>query len=128
MQALRPLPSHTATAAEMCAEQLGISREEQDAHAIASVERARAAAQAGLLDWEVAPMEVPAKGGGVQLVKEVGPRRAGCPYWSRGGRAALGGDAAGAWPPRHRATDGAGGARPGLASCFLALFGCLPCL
>ncbi|KAL4419659.1 hypothetical protein ABPG77_000556 [Micractinium sp. CCAP 211/92] len=61
---------HMGECAEMCAEQLGISREEQDAHAIASVERARAAAQAGLLDWEVAPLEVPAKGGGVRLVKE----------------------------------------------------------
>ncbi len=67
-----PPPWTAPAAAEMCAEQLGISREEQDAHAIASVERARAAAQAGLLDWEVAPLEVPAKGGGVRLVKEVG--------------------------------------------------------
>jgi len=55
----------------MCAEQLGISREEQDEHAIASVERAREATQAGLTEWEVTPVEVPAKGGGVRLMAEV---------------------------------------------------------
>ncbi|KAL4424071.1 hypothetical protein ABPG75_001372 [Micractinium tetrahymenae] len=61
---------HMGECAEMCAEQLGISREEQDAHAIASVERAREATRAGLLDWELAPVEVPAKGGGVAVMKE----------------------------------------------------------
>lgn len=71
-------PPHPTAAAEMCAERLGISREEQDAHAIASVERARQAAQAGLLDWEVVPLEVPARDGGVRLFKEVRALRA-CP-------------------------------------------------
>ena len=59
----------------MCAEQLGIGRAEQDEHAIASVERARAATAAGLVDWEVTGIEVPAKGGGTQLFAEV--RRSG---------------------------------------------------
>ena len=56
----------------MCAERLGISRQQQDDHAVRSVERARAATAAGQVEWEVAPVEVPAKGGGVTLVKEVG--------------------------------------------------------
>lgn len=61
---------HMGECAEMCAEQLGISREEQDEHAIASVERAREATAAGLLEWEIAPVEVPQRGGGVRLVRE----------------------------------------------------------
>ena len=55
----------------MCAERLGISRQQQDDHAVRSVERAQAATAAGQVDWEVAPVEVPAKGGGVTLIKEV---------------------------------------------------------
>lgn len=61
---------HMGECAEMCAERLGIGREAQDEHAISSVERARAAVAAGLVDWEIVPMEVPGKGGAVALMKE----------------------------------------------------------
>lgn len=66
----------------MCAEKMGITREAQDEHAIASVERARAATVAGLVDWEVAPVEVAGpKGGPPLVVKEArrgrGERREG---------------------------------------------------
>lgn len=67
-----PCTGWVCPAAEMCAERLGISRQQQDDHAVRSVERARAATAAGQVDWEVAPVEVPAKGGSVALVKEVG--------------------------------------------------------
>ena len=43
----------------MCAEKHGISREQQDAHAVESVARARAAAEAGVTAWEIVPVEVP---------------------------------------------------------------------
>lgn len=58
--------------AEMCAERMGISREAQDAHAIASADRARRAVAEGLVDWEVVPVEVPSQSGGTVLIKEVG--------------------------------------------------------
>ena len=65
-------PSAPLYPAEMCAERLGISRTEQDEHAIASAERARAAAAAGHTDWELVPVEVAGgKGGAVAVVKEV---------------------------------------------------------
>lgn len=57
----------------MCAERLGIGREEQDAHAVASVERARAATAAGWVAWELAPVEVTDKRGAKQLIQEVRP-------------------------------------------------------
>lgn len=54
--------------AELCAERYGFTREQQDAHALESVARARSATAAGLVDWEIAPVELPAsprgKGGG----------------------------------------------------------------
>jgi acetyl-CoA acetyltransferase len=60
--------------AEMCAERLGIGRGEQDAHAIASVERARRAMAEGAVEWEVVPVEVPTRGGGARTVREVSVR------------------------------------------------------
>ncbi|KAI3432246.1 hypothetical protein D9Q98_003807 [Chlorella vulgaris] len=61
---------HMGECAEMCAERLGISREAQDAHAVESAERAQRATAEGLAAWEVAPVEVAAKGGGKRVVKE----------------------------------------------------------
>ncbi|EFN52163.1 hypothetical protein CHLNCDRAFT_27161 [Chlorella variabilis] len=61
---------HMGECAEMCAERMGISREAQDAHAIASADRARRAVAEGLVDWEVVPVEVPSQSGGTVLIKE----------------------------------------------------------
>lgn len=66
-----PHPHICEHTAEMCAERLGISREAQDAHAVESAERAQRATAEGLAAWEVAPVEVAAKGGGKRVVKEV---------------------------------------------------------
>ena len=49
--------------AELVAERHGVSREDQDAFALRSHARARAAAQAGVLAREVVPVTVPARGG-----------------------------------------------------------------
>ncbi|KAI5670077.1 hypothetical protein M9H77_10441 [Catharanthus roseus] len=45
--------------AEICAEQHGITREDQDNYAIQSFERGIAAQEAGAFSWEIAPVEVP---------------------------------------------------------------------
>ena len=50
-------------AAELCAATCGISREEQDAFAIASYQRSQAAWAAGLFDAEVVPVEIPQRKG-----------------------------------------------------------------
>jgi len=49
--------------AEQTAKKYGFSREDQDAFAIASVERARAAAQSGAFDAEIAPVTVKTRKG-----------------------------------------------------------------
>jgi len=50
---------HMGNCAETCAREYGISREEQDAFAIESYERAQAAMNAGLFDAELTPVSVP---------------------------------------------------------------------
>ncbi|KAK2811933.1 hypothetical protein FQN50_001640 [Emmonsiellopsis sp. PD_5] len=45
--------------AEECADDYGFTREQQDDYAIRSYERAQAAQKAGLLDAEIAPIEIP---------------------------------------------------------------------
>ncbi|KAK2784751.1 erg10, acetyl-CoA C-acetyltransferase [Emmonsiellopsis sp. PD_33] len=45
--------------AEECADDYGFTREQQDDYAIRSYERAQAAQKAGLLDAEIAPVEIP---------------------------------------------------------------------
>ena len=50
-------------AAELCASACGISREEQDAFAIASYRRSQAAWAAGRFDEEVVPVEIPQRKG-----------------------------------------------------------------
>jgi acetyl-CoA C-acetyltransferase len=49
--------------AEQCVDKYRFSREAQDAFAIASTTRAKAANQDGGFDWEIAPVAVPGKGG-----------------------------------------------------------------
>jgi acetyl-CoA C-acetyltransferase len=54
--------------AESCAAKYAFTREAQDAYAITSTTRAKAANEDGSFDWEMAPITLPGKGGEV-LVK-----------------------------------------------------------
>ena len=54
---------HMGSCGEHTAKAMGITRAEQDAYALASYARARAAADAGLLAAEIAPIALPGKGG-----------------------------------------------------------------
>jgi acetyl-CoA C-acetyltransferase len=49
--------------AESCAAKYGFTREAQDAYAIASTTRAKAANEDGRFDWEIAPVTLPGKAG-----------------------------------------------------------------
>ncbi len=49
--------------AESCAAKYGFTREAQDAYAIASTTRAKAANEDGSFDWEIAPVALPGKAG-----------------------------------------------------------------
>ena len=61
-------------AAELCAATCGISRQEQDAFAIASYQRSQAAWAAGLFDEEITPVTIPQrKGNPVLFVKDEEP-------------------------------------------------------
>jgi acetyl-CoA C-acetyltransferase len=61
--------------AENVAERYGVSREDQDALALASHEKAVAAQQAGLFDEEIVPVEVPQlKGDALRVEADEGPR------------------------------------------------------
>ena len=62
------------TFGEDCAAKYGFDRAAQDAFAIASVTRARQAADARLFDWEIAPVMVGRKGD-VQVSRDEGPDR-----------------------------------------------------
>jgi acetyl-CoA C-acetyltransferase len=53
--------------AEQCVDKYRFSREAQDAFAIASTTRAKAANQNGSFDWEIAPVSIPGKGGDTVL-------------------------------------------------------------
>lgn len=50
-------------AAEMCAKECGITREEQDAFAIESYKRSQAAIEKGLFENEIVPVEIPQRKG-----------------------------------------------------------------
>jgi acetyl-CoA C-acetyltransferase len=50
-------------AAELCAKECGVSREEQDAFAIESYKRAQAAWESGKFDNEIVPVEIPQRKG-----------------------------------------------------------------
>jgi acetyl-CoA C-acetyltransferase len=54
---------HMGITAENVAEQFGISRDDQDAFAAMSQQKAERALEEGVFDPEIAPIEVPAKGG-----------------------------------------------------------------
>lgn len=61
-------------AAELCARECNISREEQDAFAIESYKRSQAAWEKGLFDEEIAPVEIPQrKGDPVIIAKDEEP-------------------------------------------------------
>ena len=57
-------------AAELCAKELKISREEQDAYAIESYKRSQAATTAGKFKDEIIPIEVPQRKGNPLLISE----------------------------------------------------------
>ncbi len=61
---------HMGNAAELCASEMNISREEQDNYAIASYKRAAAAWAAGKFDKEIAAVEIPVRGKDPVIVRE----------------------------------------------------------
>ena len=62
--------------AELTAEKYGFSRRDQDDFAIASVTRARAAAEQGRFDNEIAPVTVKTRKGETEVSKDEGPDKA----------------------------------------------------
>ena len=64
------------TFAEDCAVKYNFSRADQDAFAIASVQRAQAATADGSFAWEIAPVTIAARGGDVVIDKDEGPAKA----------------------------------------------------
>ena len=63
------------TFGEDCAAKYGFSRADQDAFAIESVTRAKAAAASGAFDWEIAPVTVKSRKGEVTISADEGPQR-----------------------------------------------------
>lgn len=63
------------TFGEDCAEKYQFTREAQDAYAIESVTRAKAAAGTGAFDWEIAPVTVRSRKGDTQIARDEGPQR-----------------------------------------------------
>lgn len=61
---------HMGSAAELCAMECKISREDQDTFAIESYKRSQAAWEKGLFNEEITPVEIPGKGGETTLIKE----------------------------------------------------------
>lgn len=61
---------HMGNAAELCAAECKISREEQDTFAIESYKRSQAAYEKGLFNDEIVPVEIQGKGGAITLIKE----------------------------------------------------------
>lgn len=61
---------HMGSAAELCATECKISREEQDAYAIESYKRSQEAWAKGLLKSEIAPVTIPVKGKDPVVVSE----------------------------------------------------------
>jgi acetyl-CoA C-acetyltransferase len=61
---------HMGNAAELCASEMKISREAQDAYAISSYQRAAAAWAAGKFTAEIAPVEIPVRGKDPIIVTE----------------------------------------------------------
>lgn len=63
------------TFGEDCAERYQFTRDAQDAYAIESVTRAKAAAEGGAFDWEIAPVTVRTRKGDVTVTSDEGPER-----------------------------------------------------
>jgi acetyl-CoA C-acetyltransferase len=61
------------TFGEQCAAKYGFTREQQDAFAIASLERAQAAASNGAFKWEIAPVTVSTRAGDIVVDKDERP-------------------------------------------------------
>jgi acetyl-CoA C-acetyltransferase len=64
------------TFAEECATKFGFTREQQDAYAIESVQRAKAAAAGGKFAWEIAPVTVSGRAGDTVIDTDEGPAKA----------------------------------------------------
>ena len=62
--------------AESCASKYGFTREAQDAYAIASTTRAKAANEDGSFDWEIAPVTLPGKAGDTVVSRDEQPFKA----------------------------------------------------
>ena len=62
--------------AESCASKYGLTREAQDAYAIASTTRAKAANEDGSFDWEIAPVTLPGKAGDTVVSRDEQPFKA----------------------------------------------------
>jgi acetyl-CoA C-acetyltransferase len=62
--------------AEDCAAKYAFSREEQDAFAIESTRRARAAAERGDFAWEIVPVVIPGRSGDVTVARDESPAKA----------------------------------------------------
>ncbi|TCD01481.1 acetyl-CoA C-acyltransferase [Pedobacter psychroterrae] len=59
---------HMGSAAELCAQECGISREDQDAFAISSYKRAQTAQTNGKFDSEIVPVEIKDRKGNITVV------------------------------------------------------------
>ena len=62
--------------AEQCVAQYAFTREAQDAYAIASTTRAKAANEDGSFDWEIAPVTLPGKAGDTVITRDEQPFKA----------------------------------------------------
>ena len=62
--------------AEQCVAKYAFTREVQDAYAIASTTRAKAANEDGSFDWEIAPVTLPGKTGDVVITRDEQPFKA----------------------------------------------------
>ncbi|MBO6775949.1 MAG: acetyl-CoA C-acyltransferase [Marinibacterium sp.] len=63
------------TFGEECAEKYQFTRDDQDAYAIASVTRAKMAADSGAFDWEIAPVTVKTRKGETVVKQDEGPQK-----------------------------------------------------
>ncbi|WP_127075429.1 acetyl-CoA C-acyltransferase [Rhodomicrobium lacus] len=63
------------TFAEECAAAYGFTREAQDAYAVASATRAKAAVEGGAFDWETAPVTVETRNGAAIIERDEQPGR-----------------------------------------------------
>jgi acetyl-CoA C-acetyltransferase len=62
--------------AEQCVAKYAFTREAQDAYAIASTTRAKAANEDGSFDWEIAPVTLPGKAGDTVIIRDEQPFKA----------------------------------------------------